>query len=76
MAQQGLNTLREIAVDGKVSNFPIGFAQIVFNLLAVINWKNQPLMLRKKFLDNKKKQVEKLLVDYIFKYPEGSNSSR
>ena len=76
VAQQGLNTLREIAVEsGKVSDFSNWLRSNSIQSFSSNELEKSAFdAAEKKFLDNKKKQAEKLLVDYTLKYPEGTNS--
>ena len=72
-AQQGLSTLREIAVEsGEVSSFSRwlrehGIRSFSSNELEQTAFEAA----EKKFLDNKKKQAQKLLEEYIENHPEG-----
>ena len=76
VAQQGLNTLREIAVEsGSVANFSRWLKD---NRIQRFNSSELEQTAfdaaEKKFLDNKKKQAEKLLSDYVKDHPSGANS--
>ena len=76
VAQQALNTLREIAVEtGAVANFSRWLRD---NRIQQFNSSELEQTAfdaaEKKFLDNKKKQAEKLLTAYITEHPSGVHS--
>jgi len=76
VAQQGLNTLREIAVEsGKVSDFSRWLRDNRIQSFSSNELEKTAFeAAEKKFLDNKKNQAEKLLVDYTTEHPSGANS--
>ena len=75
-AQQGLSTLREIAVEsGEVTSFSRWLKDNSIRSFSSNELEQTAFeAAEKKFLDNKKKQAEKLLEEYIESHPQGVNS--
>ena len=76
VAQQGLNTLREIAVEsGTVADFTRWLRDNRIQQFSTNELEKTAFeAAEKKFLDNKKKQAEKLLEEYVQAHPQGANS--